>query len=43
MKSLHLLLKIKSHCEGLVLSEREFGELHEQRLKFVPIYLAGEI
>jgi predicted AAA+ superfamily ATPase len=43
LRSLHLLLKSHPHYEGLVLSEREYSELKEQHLKFVPLYLAGEI
>ncbi|MCF6332664.1 MAG: AAA family ATPase [Draconibacterium sp.] len=42
LKSLHLLLKENPQIkQGIVFSSREYSEIPEQRLSFVPIYYAG--
>lgn len=44
LKSLHQLLKeFPSVKDAIVLSSAQFGELPEQRLRFIPIYFAGAI
>jgi hypothetical protein len=42
LRSLHLCLQTHPNCpQGIVYSARPYGELPEQRLLFLPIYLAG--
>jgi hypothetical protein len=42
LRSLHLCLQTHSNCpQGIVFSARPYGELPEQRLLFLPLYLAG--
>jgi uncharacterized protein len=42
LRSLHLCLQTYPNCtQGIVYSTRLFGELPEQRLLFLPLYLAG--
>ena len=42
LKSLHLALKTYPFCkEGIVFSTREYSEIPEQKLKFIPLYYAG--
>lgn len=44
LKSLHLALESYPDCSaGLVLSTREYEELPEQRIRFVPVYYAGSL
>ena len=44
LRSLHqLLIENPSVADGVVLSPARFGEMREQRLRFVPIYYAGEL
>jgi hypothetical protein len=44
LKSLHQLLKESpSVNDAIVLSSAQFGEMPEQRLRFIPIYFAGAI
>ena len=42
LKSLHLLLQNNVQInEGIIFSSREYDILHDQRIRFVPIYYAG--
>jgi hypothetical protein len=42
LRSLHLCLETHPNCpRGIVYSARPYGELPEQRLLFLPLYLAG--
>jgi len=42
LRSLHLCLQTHPNCpQGIVYSARPYGELPEQRLLFLPLYLAG--
>jgi len=42
LKSLHLLLETYPNCkEAIVFSDARFGEIPEQKLKFLPLYYAG--
>lgn len=42
LRSLHLLLKEYPNCEeGIIFSDARFGEIREQRLKFLPLYFVG--
>lgn len=42
LKSLHLLLGEYPNCEqGIVFSDARFGEIREQKLKFLPLYFVG--
>ena len=44
LQSLHLLLKTYPNCPaGLVLSMRQYSELPEQRLTFLPLYAAATV
>lgn len=44
LKSLHLMLKEYPNCpEGLVLYSGPYKELKEQKLKFLPLYCAGNL
>lgn len=44
LKSLHQLLKESpSVNDAIVLSSAQFGQMPEQRLRFIPIYFAGAI
>jgi len=44
LKSLHLALQTFSNCpKGLVFSTREFSQIPEQKLMFLPLYYAGNI
>ena len=44
MRSLHLMLETYPECkEGLVLYSGPYGERPEQKLRFVPLYLAGSL
>lgn len=43
LKSLHLALKSFPQCpRGIVFSAREYGEIPEQKLTFLPLYYAGQ-
>jgi predicted AAA+ superfamily ATPase len=44
LKSLHLMLKTYASCpEGFVLYSGPYGERPEQKLRFIPLYLAGSL
>ena len=44
LKSLHMLLDNYPACrEGLVLSSGAWAELHEQKIRFIPLYYAGSL
>ena len=44
LRSLHLFLKEYSNCPtGVVLSSRPPATLAEQRLRFLPLYFAGQL
>lgn len=43
LKSLHLVLKTFPHCpRGIVFSTKEYGEIPQQKLTFLPLYYAGQ-
>jgi hypothetical protein len=44
LRSLHLMLKNYPNCPtGIVLSSRPAARLAEQRLRFIPLYFAGQL
>ena len=44
LRSLHLMLKNYPHCPtGIILSSRPAARLAQQRLRFLPLYFAGQL